>query len=185
MVGALFTQDLRRNSVTWKLFDPAAFADRANPTVAELNTAEVRLGFDITCALDEETTNLTIESSEQDARLSYCDSVGVSRPTTINPEIALGIYRDKDRAANGVFKRAFDWLRHVDQEYIMVQRVGNQDSGPLNGTPAAPFTITDDIRMVSFRTDFPVDTLANGDPALLVQNGLRAGFVRWNLPPVA
>lgn len=185
MVGALFTQDLRRNSVTWKLFDPAAFADRANPTVAELNTAEVRLGFDITCALDEETTNLTIGSSEQDARLSFCDSVGVSRPTTINPEIALGIYRDKDRAANGVFKRAFDWLRHVDQEYIMVQRVGNQDSGPLNGTPAAPFVITDDIRMVSFRTDFPVDTLANGDPALLVQNGLRAGFVRWNLPPVA
>lgn len=185
MVGALFTQDLRRNSVTWKLFDPAAFVDRANPTVAELNTSELRLGFDITCALDEETTNLTIGSSEQDARLSFCDSVGVSRPTTINPEIALGIYRDKDRAANGVFKRAFDWLRHVDQEYIMVQRVGNQDSGPLNGTPAAPFVITDDIRMVSFRTDFPVDTLANGDPALLVQNGLRAGFVRWNLPPVA
>ena len=185
MVGALFTQDLRRNSVTWKLFDPAAFADRANPTVAELNTAEVRLGFDITCALDEETTNLTIGSSEQDARLSFCDSVGVSRPTTINPEIALGIYRDKDRAANGVFKRAFDWLRHVDQEYIMVQRVGDQDTGPLNGTPAAPFTVTDDIRMVAFRTDYPVDTLSNGDPALLAQNGLRAGFVRWNMKPVA
>lgn len=67
----------------------------------------------------------------------------------------------------------------------MVQRVGDQDSGPLNGTPAAPFSITDDIRMVSFRTDYPVDTLSNGDPALLVQNGLRAGFVRWNLPPVA
>ena len=63
MVGALFTQDLRRNSVTWKLFDPAAFADRANPTVAELNTAEVRLGFDITCALDEDTTRPTIGTS--------------------------------------------------------------------------------------------------------------------------
>lgn len=185
MVGALFTQDLRRNSVTWKLFDTAAFADRANPTLAELNTTEPRLGFDITCALDEDTSSLTIGSSEQDARLSYCDSVGVSRPTTINPEIVLGIYRDKDRAATGVFNRALDWLRHVDQEYIMVQRVGNQDTGPLNGTPAAPFVITDDIRMVSFRTDFPVDTLANGDPALLVQNGLRAGFVRWNLKPVA
>lgn len=185
MAGELFTQDLRRNSVTWKLFDPAAFADRTKPTRAELNTTDLRLGFDITCALDEDTTSLTIGSSEQDTRLSYCDSVGVARPTTINPEIALGIYRDKDRNADGVFNRALDWLRHVDQEYIMVQRVGDQDTGPLNGTPAAPFTLADDIRMVAFRTDFPVDTLSAGDPALLVQNGLRAGFVRWNMKPVA
>lgn len=185
MVDALFTQDLRRNSVTWKLFDVAAFADRANPTVAELNTTDLRLGFDITCALDEEATTFTIGSSDQDARLSYCDSVGVSRPTNVNPEIALAIYRDKDRNAEGVFKRALDWLRHADQEYIMVQRVGDQDSGPLNGTPAAAFTVADDIRMIAFRTDYAVDTLANGDPALLVQNGLRAGFVRWNEKPLA
>lgn len=185
MVGALFTNDLRRNSVTFKLFDIAAFADRTLPKLAELNTTDLRLGFDITCALDEDGTTFTIGSSDLDQRLSYCDSVGVSRPGTINPEVALAIYRDKDRNAAGVFRRAFDWLRHADQEYILVQRVGDQDTGPLNGVAAAPFTINDDIRMVSFRTDFPVDTLANGDPALLVQNGLRAGFVRWNQKPVA
>src|SRR5690606_27020808 len=134
---------------------------------------------------DEDSTTFTIGSSELDQRLSFCDSVGVSRPGQVNPEIALGIYRDKDRTADGVFNRALNWLRHADQEYIMVQRVGDQDSGPLNGTPAAPFTLADDIRMVAFRTDFAVDTLANGDPALLVQNGLRAGFVRWNQKPVA
>lgn len=185
MVDALFTQDLRRNSVTWKIFDTAAFADRTAPTVAELNTTDLRLGFDITCALDEDTTSLTIGSSDLDERLSFCDSVGVSRPSGVNPEITLGIYRDNDRLADGVFNRALNWLRHEDREYIMVQRVGDQDSGPLNGTPAAPFTVADDIRMVAFRTDYPVDTLANGDPALLVQNGLTAGFVRWNEKPVA
>jgi len=185
MANEQFTQDLRRNSVTWKLFDVAAFADRTKPKVAELNTTEVRLGFDITCALDEETTTFTIGSSEQDERLSYCDSVGVSRPGEINPEIALGVYRDEDRNAAGVFNRALDWLRHADREYIMVQRVGDQDTGPLNGTPAAPFTITDDIRMMAFRTDYPVDTLASGDPALLSQNGLTAGFVNWNIKPTA
>lgn len=183
MAGELFTQDLRRNSVTWKLFDVAAFADRNNPKVAELNTTNRRLGFDITCALDEETTTLTIGSSELDERLSFCDSVGVSRPGQINPEIELGIYRDEDRNATGVFADALNWLRHADQEYIMVQRVGDQDSGPLNGTAAAPFTISDDIRMMAFRTDYPVDTLANGDPALLVQTGLTAGWVRWNQKP--
>lgn len=185
MAGELFTQDLRRNSVTWKLFDVAGFADRNNPTVAELNTANERLGLDITCALDEETTTFTIGSSELDERLSFCDSVGVSRPGELNPEIALGIYRDEDRNADGVFNAALNWLRHADREYIIVQRVGDQDSGPVDGTPADPFAVTDDIRMMAFRTDYPVDTLASGDPALLTQTGLTAGWVRWNLPPVA
>lgn len=185
MAGEQFTQDLRRNSVTWKLFDVAAFANRNSPTVAELNTTNVRLGFDISCALDEESTTFTIGSSELDERLSFCDSVGVSRPGEINPELALAIYRDKDRNAAGVFNRALDWLRHADREYIIVQRVGDQDSGPVGTTPAKAFTVTDDIRMMAFRTDYPVDTLAGGDPALLSQNALTAGWVRWNLPPVA
>ena len=185
MAGEAFTQDLRRNSVTWKLFDVAAFADRNNMTVAELNTTNVRLGFDITCALDEETTTFTIGSSELDERLSFCDSVGVSRPGEVNPELTLGIYRDEDRNADGVFNRALDWLRHPDREYILVQRVGDQDTGPLDGTAAAPFAATDDIRAMAFRTDYPVDTLAQGDPALLVQSGLSAGWIAWNVNPSA
>lgn len=183
MAGELFTTDLRRNSVTWKLFDPAAFANRTAPTVAELNTANERLGLDITCALDEETTTFTLGSSDTDERLSFCDGVGVSRPGQINPELALGIYRDKDRTAAGVFKKAFDWLRHADQLYYLVQRVGDQDTGPTSTTAAAAFTSTDNIRMMGFRTDFPVDTLAQGDPALLVSNALTAGFINWNFTP--
>ena len=134
MSGEMFTQDLRRNSVTWKLFDVAAFADRNNMTVAELNTTNDRLGFDITCVLDEDTTTFTLGSSELDTRLSFCDGVGVSRPGQINPELTLSTYRDADRNADGVFKKVFDWLRHADQEYILVQRVGDQDSGPTGST---------------------------------------------------
>lgn len=185
MSGELFTSDLRRNSVTWKLFDVAAFADRNNMTVAELNTTNERLGLDITCALDEETTTFTLGSSETDERLSFCDGVGVARPGEINPELGLGIYRDKDRTAAGIFKKAFDWMRHADHEFILVQRVGDQDSGPTTSTPAAPFSVTDDIRAMAFRTDFPVDTLSSGDPALLVQNALTAGWIKWNERPLA
>lgn len=185
MSGELFTQDLRRNSVTWLLADVAAFADRNNPKPSELNSTEKRLIMDITCALDEEATTFTIGSSELDERLSFCDSVGVSRPGEVNPELSLAAYRDRDRTADGVFNAVLDWLRHADREYIIVQRVGDQDSGPLNGTPAKPFTLDDDIRMMAFRTDYPVDTLASGDPALLSQTGLTAGWVRWNLKPVA
>ncbi|AXC36274.1 hypothetical protein SEA_FORK_48 [Microbacterium phage Fork] len=182
-----FTQDLRRNSVTWLLADVAAFADRNNPTSAELNSENERLILDITCALDEDTTTFTIGSSNLDTRLSFCDSVGVSRPGEVNPSLALSIYRDEDRndQVNSILNKALNWLMHADREYIIVQRVGDQDSGPTLDTPAAPFTVADDIRMMAFRTDFPVDTLASGDPALLGQNGLTAGWVRWNMKPVA
>ena len=185
MSSELFTQDLRRGSVTWKLCDIAAFADRNNMTVGELNTTNERLVLDITCALDEQTTTFTLGASETDDRLSFCDGVGVSRPGEVNPELSLGIYRDEDRDANGVFKKAFDWLRHVDREYILVQRVGDQGTGPTDGSPTAPFTVNDDIRAMAFRTDYPVDTLASGDPALLVQTGLTAGWLSWNRPPSA
>lgn len=185
-MNELFTQDLRRNSVTWLLADPAAFADRNNPTAAEFNVANERLILDITCALDEEATSLTVGSSTLDARLSFCDSVGVSRPGEVNPSLALAIYRDKNRLdQQSIYNKALNWLRHADQEYIIVQRVGDQDTGPTLDTPAAPIAATDDLRMMAFRTDFPVDTLASGDPALLTQTGLTAGWLRWNLPPVA
>lgn len=187
MAGEELTQDLRRNSVTWKIFDPWAVADWTNPTLTELNTTNERLGLDITCALDEEGTSMTLGSSEQDERLSFCDGVGKSRPGSLNPEVALAIYRDEDRAANGVFNKAFNWFRHADSLQYLVLRVGPQDSGPNpeTGKLADPFNATDDIRIMSFRTDYPVDTLANGDPAILTQSPIPAGFVRWNQPPVA
>lgn len=185
MAGEQFTTDLRRNSVTWKLFDVAAFVNRNAMTVAELNTAVARLGIDITCALDEEATTFTLGSSEMDERLSFCDGVGTSRPSEVAPELALGFYRDKDRTATGVFKNTFDWLRHPDRQFILVQRVGDQDSGPKNGVAAAAFATTDHIRAMQFSTDFLVDTLANGDPVLGVQNPLSAGWVAWNVNPSA
>lgn len=185
MAGELFTQDLRRNSVTWILADPAAFADRTKPKVAELNSINERLILDITCALDEDGTSFTLGSSEQDTRLSFCDGVGASRPGEINPELVLAIFRDKDRNATGAFNKALNWLRHADQMYYLIQRVGDQDTGPTNSTPAAPFTATDLVRMMGFRTDFPVDTLADGDPAMITSSALTAGFINWNFEPTA
>lgn len=185
MAGESFTQDLRRNSVTWKFIDIEGIANPAAPTLAELNSTNQRLVFDPTCALDEENTSMTIGSSDLDETLTYCDSAGVSRPTNINPELQLGIRRDTDRNANGVFNNALNWLRHVDTEMYVLLRVGDQDSGPRNGTPAAAFTITDDIRLVRIRTDFPVDLLGADANAMITQSPLPAGFVAWNVKPVA
>lgn len=183
-----FTQDLRRNSVTWVAYDVAAFANMAAPTIAELNTTNPALKLDFTCAADEESTTFTLGSSELDERLSFCDSVGSSRPAGINPEAALGLFRDKDRAAAGVFNKALNWFRHEDFEFFLVQRVGPQGSGPTGtgvGQTAKPFAVTDLIRMGLFKTDFPIDTLADGDPALLTVTPLANGFLAWNINPSA
>ena len=181
-----FTQDLRRNSVTWAIYDKAAFADPTAIEIDELNTANTRLKLDITCALDEENTTFTLGSSDLDERLSFCDGVGSSRPTGVNPEAQLTIFRDEDRAAAGVFNAAFNWLKHVDFEFYLVQRVGPQDSGPTGtglGETAKAFETTDDIRVGLFKTDYPVDMVADGDPAMMQIVPLPQGFLAWNVNP--
>lgn len=184
-----FTEDLRRNSVTWVLYDKAAFPDGpAAATVAQLNTTNPALKLDITCALDEEGTTFTLGSSEQDERLSFCDGIGTSRPSGVAPEAALAIYRDKDRNATGVFNAALNWLKHEGFGFYLVERVGPQDSGPTGtgvGEQAKPFEMTDDIRIGSFNTDYPADTLADGDPAMVTITPIADGFLAWNWNPLA
>ena len=185
MSGEAFTQDLRRNSVTWLLVDKAGFADPTDPKITELNSVNERLVLDITCALDEEATSFTIGSSEIDERLSFCDGVGAGRPSEANPELTLGIYRDEDRDANGVFNKAFSWLVFPDKNYFLVQRVGDQDTASDGVTPKTPFATTDDIRIMEFNTDFGADTLADGDPALLSISPIPNGMLAWNISPSA
>ena len=183
-----FTRDLRRNSVTWCLYDVAAFANPADPKLNELNTTNAALKLDFTCALDEDNTTFTLGGSDIDERLSFCDGVGASRPQGINPEASIGIYRDKDRNANGIFNAAFDWLRHEDFEFFLVQRVGPQDSAATGtgvGQLSKPFEATDDIRIGLFKTDFPQDVLADGDPAMISVTPLPDGFLAWNIKPSA
>lgn len=181
MAGESFTQDLRRNSVTWMWADLAGIADPTDIQLAELNSTNENLILDITCVLDEEGTTFTLGSSDLDERLSFCDGVGVSRPTGINPELTLVGYRDEDRAATGVFNKFLDRFKHVDQPFYIIQRVGPQDSGSRNGVAAKAFTATDDIRVGLFTTDYPIDTLAESDPALLTITPLAGGFIAWNV----
>lgn len=180
MAGEAFTDGLRRTSVTFWLAVPEAFADRNNPTLAELNSANERLILNITCAVDEEGTTVSLGASDLNERLSFCDGEGIERPVGVNPEATLAIYRDKDRDAAGVFNKALAMLAWADVPLILIQRVGDQDKGP-----DAPVTIADHIRMIAVRTDLPQDTVAAEDPALLVQEFKQDGWVNWNKIPLA
>lgn len=180
MAGEAFTDGLRRNSVTWWIAVPEAFADRTNPTLAELNTANEKLVLNITCAVDEESTSYGIGASDLNERLSFCDGEGISRPVGLNPEAELGLLRDADRNAAGVMNAALAFFMFPDVPLLLIQRVGDQDK-----TPDTPIGIDDDLRMMAVRTDNPQDTVAEEDPALLVQAFLQDGWVRWNTPALA
>lgn len=167
------TSQLRRRTIRWDIALPEAFADRSNPTVAELNNAD--LVFNITCAVDEEGTTFSLGDSETDDRYSYCDDSGVDRPTFYNPEATLAIYRDADRAAAGQFNLAFDLLGHEDVKLFIIKRVGDSDNNA-----ATAYALGDRIKMQYGSTDYIADILASEDPVMFEQTPLQLGFTNWN-----
>lgn len=161
---------LYRESITFLLAEPEAFADRTAPTAAELNNAT--LVFNITCALWEDDTEFTLGDPDTDDGLSFCDAAGYSTPTFDNPSVIYSALRDADRTATGVFNGAFERLAFPDREYVAVLRIGPDSD--------STFAVGQIVKMVSVKTDFPVDTLTNGENARVTQNFLPNGFVNWN-----
>lgn len=165
------TTQLRRTSVSWYLAHPEAFADRVNPTSAEFAGDLV---YDITCAVDEEGTTFQLTDSDTDDRYSYCTESGVDRPTSYNPTVELGFYRDADRTATGAFADAFNLLHFPDVPLYVIKRVGDQEN-----TPGTAVAAGDIVSMQYIKTDYGIDTVAAEDPAMMTQGGLQQGWVNW------
>jgi len=158
-----------RANVTLCLAHPEAFANRAAPTAAELNSALVK---NITCALNEDGTTFTLGDSDTDDSLTFCDEGNLSTPTFYNPEVVFEAFRDADTAATGVFNEALDLIAFPDIEYIAIQRIG-QDSD-------TNFASGDRIKMVGVKTDFGIDVVGNGENQRIGQSFLNNDFVNWN-----
>lgn len=161
---------LFRQSVRIDLAYPEAFANPAEPTVAEMNDA--LLVKNITCALDEETTEFTLNDPDTDDSLSFCDAAGSQTATFKNPNVVLAAYRDADRSAAGVYDLAFQHLAFADVPYIAILRVGLPEDTPY---AAGQF-----IRMVGGNTDLPVSLEESGENARIQNTILPDGFVNWN-----
>lgn len=172
------TDQLRRTSVSWLVAYPEAFADRNNPTTAELNNAT--LVFDITCAVAEDNTTFNLGDSDTDNSYSFCDESGVSRPTFYKPEATIDVFRDADRNATGIFAKALSLFQFPDIPLYIIKRVGDQDN-----TPGTAVAVGDRLKMQYIKTDIPVDTVSSGNPVYLEQTGLQQGWVNWNYKVVA
>lgn len=161
---------LFRQTVRIDIAYPEAFANPAAPTVAELNNS--LLVKNITCALDEETTEFTLNDPDTDDSLSFCDAAGSQSATFKNPSVVFTAYRDADRSASGVYDLALQHLNFADVPYIAILRIG------LPETTA--YATNQFIRMVGGRTDLPVEVAESGENARIQNTFLPDGFVNWN-----
>jgi hypothetical protein len=161
---------LFRQTVRIDVAFPEAFANPATPTAAELNNA--LLVKNITCALDEDTTEFTLNDPDTDDSLSFCDAAGAQSPTFKNPSVVLAAYRDADRSASGLFDTALQLLAFKDIPYILILRVGLDN--------AAAYATNQFVRMVGGRTDLPVSIEESGENARIQNTILPDGFVNWN-----
>lgn len=133
------------NVTIWAAY-PEAFADLANPTVAEVNnTAMV---FNISCAIEESYT-LNQTGSETDDSKTICDVGDVSTPTFINYEASLDGFRDESLTDNGVFNLFYRLFKSKGVPFVLIKRIGE-----ANTEPAA---LTQNLSFFSVETDNPVD----------------------------
>jgi len=168
-VRAISNERLYRETITFWLAEPEAFANRNTPTAAELNNAA--LVFNLTCALWEDETEFTLGDPDTDDGLTYCSSGNVSIPTLDNPNVVFSILRDAERTSTGVFQGAFERLAWRNKEYIAILRIGKDSDVAV--------TATDRLRMVAVGTSDPVDALGSGESARLTQSFLNRGWVNW------
>lgn len=147
-------QKLLRANVGIYAYYPEAFADPTAPTAAELNdlfeydTNEDALGFNISCAVQDDYT-LNMTDSDTDDSMSICDIGNVSTPTFSNYEASLDLFRDRAVDDEGVYNLARNLFAGADRPFWLVKRIGYGQN--------EAFEVGQTISMYGVNTDFPVD----------------------------
>lgn len=170
---------LTRPNVTWALALESAFADPANPTVAELNDrAFVHL---ISCGLTEDGTELTKGDSDTDDTLSFCSIGSESSVTFANITGNLTWWMDANTGGSGstadlasLYNKITAMLLAPDVPYWLIKRVGPNASQDIN------FAVGHIISYAKFNTDYPQFVLENNTKVRGTSALLFAGDYNWN-----
>jgi hypothetical protein len=164
------TERLYRENIRVDIAYPEAFAVPATPTSTELNNATYVKN--ITCALDEDSTDISLGDPDTDDSLTFCDPAGTQTATFKNPNCVIVAYRDEDRSASGVYDLALQHLAFPDVSYYVILRVGYRSN--------VAYATTQKIKMIGVKTDLPVSLEESGENARISNTMLNNGFVNWN-----
>lgn len=170
----------------WYLASPLAFADWENPTAAELNANPTNdpngLIWNLSCALDQDTSQFDLDEPDSDDSLTFCQSSGNQEAMEYSATVVYGVQLAKERwldadstlAADGfntstLAQSLLTW-RGVD--YFAIMSVGKDVD--------AQFAIGDRIKMAEVSTDYGILEGGTGEPYKEVQTFAKRSRLNWN-----
>jgi len=169
------TKLLRGNYSVYAFF-PEAISNWASPTASALNAAvSAGLGFDISCAITDDSVSINLTDSDTDDSLSICDIGNVSTPTFFNYEVTFDSFRNGPvsvGSAVAVYEIPVNLFSAPDRPYYIVTRIG-----PAQGTTFAAGQI---VNIFGVNTDYPTDVLGDGENILFGSRFKPSGQVYTN-----
>lgn len=163
-----------------------AFEDWENPTVAELNANPTNdpngLIWNLSCALDTDTTQFDLDEPDSDDSLTFCQSSGNQEPTEYAATVVYGVQLSKERwtdasstlAADGfnTATLAQSLLTWRGVEYFAILSVGKDVD--------APFALNDRIKMAEVATDHGIVEGGSGEMLKMTQTFAKRSSLNWN-----
>jgi hypothetical protein len=157
-------------------FYPEAVEDWATLSAAELEAALTDgLGFDISCALTDDSVDINLTDSDTDDSISICDIGNVQTPTFFNYNVTFDSFRNGPASVGApvpVYELPVDLFSASDRPYYIVKRIG-----PAQGTA---FAEGQEISVYGVSTDNPVDVLGDGENILFGSRFKATGQVFTN-----
>lgn len=157
-------------------FFPEAIPNWAAPTGAALQAAiTAGLGFDISCALTDDSVSINLTDSDTDDSISICDIGNVSTPTFFNYEVSFDSFRNgpvASGAAVAVYDLPVKLFSNADLPFYILTRIG-----PNQGDVLAA---GQNVSIYGVNTDFPTDVLADGSNILFGSRFKPSGAVFTN-----
>lgn len=143
-------------------FYPEALNDWTNLSGSALQAAITSgLGFDISCAITDDSVSINLTDSDTDDSISICDIGNVSTPTFFNYEVTFDTFRNGPVSEGNqvaVYDLPPKLFPTADRPFYIVKRIGPAQGAPL----AAGQTVS----VYGVATDYPVDVLADGSNIL-------------------
>lgn len=157
-------------------FYPEAITNWAAPTGTALQAAVTAgLGFDISCALTDDSVSINLTDSDTDDSISICDIGNVATPTFFNYEVSFDSFRNGPVASGAsvpVYELPVNLFSGADRPYYIVTRIG-----PDQGTALAAGQV---VSIYGVNTDFPTDVLGDGENILFGSRFKPSGQVFTN-----
>lgn len=171
-------QKLLRGHFSVYAFFPEAAANWKNISAAELNNAlTAGLGFDISCAITDDSVSINPTDSDTDDSISICDIGNVSTPTFFNYEVTFDSFRNGP-VAQGQIVPVYDLppvlFPTADLPFYIVKRIG-----PPQGDA---FAAGQEVSIFGVNTDFPADVLGDGENILFGARFKPTGEINTNTP---